>query len=79
VTARTLLLSGAAVTALGLAIAGTAPVAGLDPNVDKNPTQQVAGGVVVLAGWIVLGYGIHRFGRGDGSPRRQDAKTGKTT
>jgi hypothetical protein len=62
--ARALLAAGAAITVLGLAIAGTAPVQGLDPNVDKQPTQQVAGGVVVLVGWIVLGYGIHRFGRG---------------
>jgi hypothetical protein len=46
---RQLLIGGAALSAVGLAIAGTAA-----------PTF---GGAVLVSGWLVLGYGIHRFGR----------------
>jgi hypothetical protein len=49
-------------TVFGLAIAGTAPVRGTDPS-DKAHTQETVGGVVVLVGWALLGFGIHRFGR----------------
>jgi len=63
---RRLLAAGAGMTALGIAIAGTAPVLGTEGS-SRTLTQQVVGGVVVLLGWIVLGWSIHRFGRGQAS------------
>jgi len=62
VSPRRLLLSGAVLTALGLAIATTAPVLGT-PGADHTRTQQGLGGVIVLIGWAALAWGIHRFGR----------------
>ena len=59
---RRLLLAGALVTASGLAVAATAPVVGTAP-LDHIQPQQEAGGAVVLAGWALLAWGIHRFGR----------------
>jgi uncharacterized membrane protein YidH (DUF202 family) len=63
VTARRLIATGSALTALGLAIAGMAPVVG---TAAEGPirVQQSIGGWVVLFGWAVLAWGIHRFGRG---------------
>jgi hypothetical protein len=61
---RRLLGAGAGLTALGIAIAGTAPILGTEGS-SRTVTQQFVGGLVVLAGWIVLGLGIHRFGRRD--------------
>jgi hypothetical protein len=55
--ARQLIAFGAALTVLGLAIAGTSPV------MTSESTQQTAGGLGLLAGWAVLALGIHRFGR----------------
>jgi hypothetical protein len=49
-------------TVLGLAIAGTAPIASTAPN-DQRSVQETVGGIVLLAGWALLAWGIHRFGR----------------
>jgi hypothetical protein len=59
---RTLLGLGGVLTVLGLVIAATTPVLGA-PGSDRTPGQQLAGGVVVLVGWVFLAWGIHRFGR----------------
>lgn len=61
---RRLLAAGAAMTALGIAIAGTAPILGTEGS-SRTLVQQLIGGVVVLTGWAVLGWGIHAFGRGE--------------
>ena len=61
---RTWLGAGAFLTALGIAIAGSAPVLGTDGS-GRTQTQQTVGGVVVVLGWALLGFGIHRFGRAD--------------
>jgi hypothetical protein len=53
---------GAASTAVGLAVAGTAPVLGTAP-LDRVNAQQESGGAIVLLGWLLLAVGIHRFGR----------------
>lgn len=63
-TARRLLAAGALATVAGIALAATAPVVGTAPG-DRVETQQTVGGVVVLAGWALLAWGIHRFGRED--------------
>jgi hypothetical protein len=62
VTPRRLVATGAVVTVLGLAIAGTAPILGTGAD-ERARTQQTTGGVAVLAGWALLGWGIHRLGR----------------
>jgi hypothetical protein len=59
---RRLLLGGAGATALGIAIAGTAPVLGTAGS-SRTLTQEIVGGIVVLAGWAMLAWGIHGFGR----------------
>ncbi len=59
---RRLILAGALVTCAGLVVAATAPIAGTAP-VERVRPQQEAGGAIVLAGWALLGLGIHRFGR----------------
>ena len=59
---RRLVLAGAMVTVAGLAVAATAPVVGVGPAA-RVEVQQGAGGLVVLAGWVLLALGIHRFGR----------------
>jgi hypothetical protein len=46
---RSLIVVGAVLAALGVALAGSE-----SPNL---------GGVALLAGWLALGVGIHRFGR----------------
>jgi hypothetical protein len=61
-TPRRLLTAGAGLTALGIAVAGTAPILGTAGS-SRTFGQQLVGGVLVLAGWIVLALGIHRFGR----------------
>ncbi len=63
---RTLLAAGAVVTVLGIAITGTAPILGTEGS-SRTATQQVIGGVVVVIGWAILAWAIHRFGR-DASP-----------
>jgi len=62
VTPRRLIVIGALVTVSGLAIAGTAPIAGVT-EANLSAAQQMAGGVVALVGWAALGWGVHRFGR----------------
>jgi hypothetical protein len=57
-----LIVVGSLVTALGLAIAATAPIFATAP-IDRIQHQQTAGGFVVLLGWVILAWGIHRFGR----------------
>jgi len=73
---RRLLGAGVIVTAIGLAVAGTAPVTGT-PGSTRTPTQQRAGGVVVVIGWALLAWGVHAFGRqrdeGGGASKRRDA------
>ena len=59
---RRLILAGALVTVIGLAVAATAPIVGVG-SPDRIQLQQGAGGVIVLAGWVLLALGIHKFGR----------------
>ena len=59
---RRVLASGVVATALGIAVAATAPVLGT-PGSDRTRTQELVGGVVVVLGWALLAWGIHRFGR----------------
>jgi hypothetical protein len=53
---------GALATVTGVVVAGAAPVPPA-PGAEHSPMQQTAGGLVVLAGWASLAWGIHRFGR----------------
>jgi len=62
VTPPRLVVAGAFVTAVGLAVAATAPIVGTAP-LDRIQGQQSAGGVVVIVGWVLLAWGIHRLGR----------------
>ncbi len=59
---KRLIVLGSVFTALGLAVAGTAPVMGTALP-DRVQTQQSVGGAVLLLGWALLAFGIHRFGR----------------
>ncbi len=59
---RRFILAGALVTATGLATAATAPIAGIG-LVGRIEERQMLGGVLVLLGWGLLAWGIHRFGR----------------
>lgn len=63
-TARRLLASGALATALGIAITATAPVLGT-AGAERTRPQELVGGLIVLAGWAMLAWGIHRFGRSE--------------
>ena len=56
------MLAGALFTVVGLAIAATAPIAGTAGS-ERTGVQQLCGGVIVILGWMVLAWGIHRFGR----------------
>jgi hypothetical protein len=60
--ARRLLLAGALLTVVGLALAATSPVVGTG-DLDRIHAQQSVGGVLLVAGWALLGWGVHRFGR----------------
>lgn len=62
-TARRLVVAGAVITVLGIVIAGTAPVVGTGADA-RARRQQTTGGVLVLAGWAALAWGVHRVGRG---------------
>jgi uncharacterized membrane protein YidH (DUF202 family) len=61
-TSRSLLSFGALLVVFGLAVAATSAIAGA-PDSENADGQQLVGGVIVLAGWAVLVWGIHRFGR----------------
>ena len=61
-TPRRTLAVGAVATALGVAIAGAAPVMGTEGSA-RTQTQQLVGGIVVVLGWALLAWGIHSFGR----------------
>ena len=61
--ARKLLLIGGVVTAVGLAVAAVAPIPGTAGS-EGAAAQQLVGGGIVLVGWAVLAWGVHRFGRG---------------
>jgi hypothetical protein len=61
--ARRLLLIGALLTVAGLAVAAVSPIPGTAGS-ERTGTQQLAGGGMVVFGWAVLGWGVHRFGRG---------------
>ncbi len=63
-TARRMLVSGALATALGVAITATAPIFGT-PGAERTRPQELVGGLIVLAGWAMLAWGIHSFGRSD--------------
>ncbi|MGH7298070.1 MAG: hypothetical protein ACRELB_24230 [Polyangiaceae bacterium] len=59
---RQSIAAGALVTALGIAIAATAPVLGTEGS-SRTHGQQLVGGVVVVLGWALLAWSIHAFGR----------------
>jgi hypothetical protein len=66
-SARRALAAGAIASALGIAAAATAPVAGTAGSDRTRPTQLFAG-ILVLVGWGLFAWGIHRFGRGSLAP-----------
>jgi hypothetical protein len=47
---------------VGLTLAMTAPLA-VGKSAGLARVEQLAGGLVVLVGWLSLAWGIHRFGR----------------
>ena len=58
---------GAMLSALGIAVASTAPVLGT-PGSDRTRPQEAIAGFVVVVGWALLAWGIHQFGRGSTAP-----------
>jgi hypothetical protein len=62
VTPRRIVLGGALVTTMGLALAATAPDRVSDES-GLTGLQSKAGGLLVLVGWAALAWGTHRFGR----------------
>ena len=61
-TPRHQLAAGAVLSVLGLALAGTAPIPGT-PGSGRTEAMQTVGGILVLVGWALLAWGIHRLGR----------------
>jgi len=59
---RRWIVFGAGLTVAGLVTAGTAPVVGT-ASAESVQIQQALGGAIVLAGWVLLAWGIHRLGR----------------
>jgi hypothetical protein len=59
---RRLIGAGAALTVIGLALAMVAPLS-VGKGAGVARIEQLAGGLVVLVGWLSLAWGIHRFGR----------------
>jgi hypothetical protein len=53
---------GALLVTSGLTIAATAPIP-LTGSASRTDAQQLAGGLALLVGALVLAWGIHRFGR----------------
>jgi len=69
-SSKRIILLGAVLTAVGLALAGTAPVVGT-ASLERVQAQQGCGGAILLLGWVLLASGIHRFGR-ESSPASSD-------
>ena len=61
-SSRRVLAIGAVLTAVGLAIAGTSQ-GGPAADSSRGSAEQLVGGLIVLAGWALLAWGIHRLGR----------------
>ncbi len=59
---RRVLALGSLVTVLGLAMAATAPVGGT-ARFDGADGGQLGGGTLVLVGWAMLAWSVHRIGR----------------
>ena len=59
---RAWLAAGIVATALGVALAATAPVLGTSGSERTRP-QEFVGGLFLVAGWTLLAWGIHRYGR----------------
>jgi hypothetical protein len=59
---RRWIVFGAGLTVAGLIVAGTAPVVGT-ASAEFAQIQQTVGGAIVLAGWVLLAWAIHRLGR----------------
>ncbi|HZU81517.1 MAG TPA: hypothetical protein VE987_01305 [Polyangiaceae bacterium] len=59
---RALLLVGALLAVVGLAAAATSSPAAGPPGASSG--GELVGGVALIAGWLALAWGIHRFGRG---------------
>jgi hypothetical protein len=64
VSPRRLLAAGALATAIGVGLAATAPVLGT-PGAERTRPFELVGGVLVVAGWALLAWAIHSFGRAD--------------
>jgi hypothetical protein len=62
VAPRHQLAAGAVLSVLGLAVAGTAPIVGTSGS-GRTEAMQTLGGVLVIVGWAVLAWAIHRLGR----------------
>jgi hypothetical protein len=62
VNPRRTLAAGAALTVVGLVAAATAPPHNPPPS-GAGLSQTAVGGAIVLIGWMVLAWGIHRLGR----------------
>ena len=58
--AQRILLTAASISAVGVAVAGT--------------VSRVAGGVIVVAGWLAFLYGLHAFGRAGSSRPATDER-----
>ena len=61
-TPRRMLAAGTITTAVGIAVAATAPVLGT-AGAERTRPQELLGGVLVLVGWALLAWAIHRYGR----------------
>ena len=61
-TAKVVLAIGALFTTIGLAVASTTPIVGSGSDAMIHG-QPLAGGVLVVFGWVLLAWGIHRMGR----------------
>jgi hypothetical protein len=72
-TARRLVVLGAAVTLVGAAVAALAPVVGTDA-IERVHGQQTVGGLAVVVGWALLAWAVHRLGRESGLRSRGAGK-----
>jgi hypothetical protein len=62
---------GAVATVAGIFVAGASPLA-QTAGAERAASQQTVGGLLVVAGWVVLAWGIHWFGRAGGSSDGRD-------